>query len=171
MPFPGGTDDLSQTPESFVTPTGPLEIFISGGHEEILTSGSDLAQAAQSSGNRGLPWPKIINGAIKFFNSFRPNALREIAHENVNGNYGAESSKANYSFRYREFMGVGSMPDIYLRRRVTWNNLTPIVWGLRDLDPSQQAQAGELIAFTGTGQVAPTSFTAAGVASLQEELL
>src|ERR1017187_3877190 len=60
----------------------------------VLDSGSslDVAQA-------GSPWPPIINGAIKFFTAWRLNRLREISNHNVNGNYGAQTSQANFGYR------------------------------------------------------------------------
>jgi hypothetical protein len=171
MPIEGGTLDLAAQPDQYVVPSGPLEILITPGQEVILTSGSDLDNTAVSSGPRGLPWPSIINGMIKFFNAWRPNSLRQVHHQNIPGNYGAVTSVANFGFRGREFFGVGSYPQpTPFPWRPTYNNLVPIVWGLRDIDPMQLAQAQELIVY-GPIQVGPNTFEPSGAASLQETLL
>jgi hypothetical protein len=171
MPIVGGTLDTANQPDQYVVPSGPLEILITPGTEVILTSGTDLDNAAQSSGPRGLPWPRIINGMVKFFNSWRPNTLRQVHNQNLNGNYGAITSVANFGFRGREFYGVGSYPQpTPYPWRPMWNNLIPIVWGLRDIDPQQLAQAQELMVF-GPIQTNSSTFEPGGAASLQETLL
>ena len=143
-----------------------------------LTTGSQLNEAAESGKNAkstplgsvssldeaqgDAPWPGIINGAVKFFNSWRPNAFREIANHNVAGNYGARSSVADYGYRNFEFDGYdgglnGKVAGLPMAggggqgpRLPTWNTLLPIIYGLRVENP---ATAGS----TGTGNVVPQS--------------
>lgn len=171
MPIVGGTLDTAAQPDQYVVPSGPLEILITPGQEVILTSGSDFDNTAQSSGPRYLPWPRIINGMVKFFNSWRPNRLRQVYNQNLPGNYGAVTSVANFGFRGREFYGIGSYPQpTPFPWRPMYNNLVPIVWGLRDIDPQQLAQAQELMVY-GPIQVGPNTYEPAGSASLQETLL
>jgi hypothetical protein len=140
-----------------------------------LTSGSSLDKA-----QIGAPWPGIVNGLVKFFNSWRPNAFREVANHNVAGNYGAESSKANFGFLGREFPdGLAGMAmdnaggNHGTPFRPEWNNLVPIIWALR---VANQAPAGSVN--DGSQQigmapqsvvsqyVTPAEFTPTGVASL-----
>ena len=171
MPFYGGTNDLAAKPETYVYPTGPSNYVLTGGQEVILTAGSDLDVAAPSSGNRGLPWSKIIDGAVKFFNSFRPNTLQDVKTVNLPANYGNRTSVANFSFRGREFTGIGSYPGpVPVATRPTYNNLIPIVWGLRDIDPAALSQPGELVRVP-VAQDNSLSFTPGGVASVSETLL
>jgi hypothetical protein len=147
-----------------VTLTGPPTVTITGGSEVILTSGSDLDRTARG------PWPGIIDGAVKFFNSFRPNALREVQTHNIVGNYGAVTSTAMYGFMGREFPGgLAGMPGpIPAGNRPMWNNAPPQLWGLRVIDLNSQAQSTpgyESI------QVGSTTFTPGGSASLSPQLL
>lgn len=178
MPFFGGTKDVAYPAEQYVVPTGPAQVVYLHHNEVILTAGSDLDIAAVSSGNLGNPWPKIIQTYVaRLFKgaAWRPNNLREIANRNIGGNYGAITSVARFSFRGREFGGVGSMPtgspgtwrDC---RHPTYNVAAPIVYGLRDEDPNQKAQLGELTNVE-LIQVAPTGYVPASAASLQEVLL
>lgn len=97
-----------------------------------LGSGSSLDKAQSGSW-----WVPIINGATKFFNSWRPNMFREISTHNVAGNYGAMTSTANFGFLGREFpVSFAGMPDDVIRgNRSEWNNLVPIIWGLRVVNP------------------------------------
>jgi hypothetical protein len=106
-----------------------------------MTGGSSINKARQ-----GAPWPGIINGAIKFFNSWKPNALREISNHNVGGNYGSETGRANFGWRHFEFdpmqaqaLYPGTVPTVH---RPMWNVLVPIVYGLRVLNPAQAGQNG-----------------------------
>lgn len=177
MPFIGGTNDLAQSPESYLVPTGPANIVLQHRNEVILTSGSDLNVTAISSGNLGNPWPKIIATYMRrlFKGSWRPNNLREITNRNINGNYGAKTSVARFSFRGREFDGVGNMPresrgSWRTPKHPTYNVLVPIVYGLRDIDPAQLAQLGELTNVE-VVQVGPVDFQAGSSASLQERIL
>lgn len=180
MPFIGGTNDLAASPEQYLVPTGPANIILIHRNEVILTSGSDLNVTAISSGGLGNPWPKIVGTfmARLFKGSWRPNKLQEIAHHNSPGNYGSHGGSVGYSFRGREFGGVGNMPGANLSlsgnhsnpKRPTYNNLVPIVYGLRDIDPQALAQPGELVQVP-VLPVTPMDYQPAGSASLQEVLL
>ncbi len=131
-----------------------------------LGSGSSLDKAQEGSW-----WVPILNGAIKFFNSWRPNQLREISNHNVAGNYGSVTSSANYGFRSFEF-GTDSLAGLPLCNvrafRPEWNNLVPIIYGMRVINPvaggaaNYQSNPQSVVSqFTN-----PTQFTPAGTASL-----
>lgn len=89
-----------------------------------LTSGSDINHAAVGA------WPTLLDGGAKFWNNgWRKNKLKEVEAHNTPANYGAESSKANWLFRYRAFGGIGNMPGpVPNPYRPTYQNLTPIQW-------------------------------------------
>jgi hypothetical protein len=133
-----------------------------------LASGSSLNKA-----RAGTPWPGIINGAVKFFNSWRPNALREIANHNVPGNYGSITSEAGWYIKGTEFpastsqaLYPGPVPDAW---RPMWNNLVPIIFGLRVLNPNIAGQDGNFQASPQTVAsqfTEPTILTPTGTASL-----
>ena len=178
MPTIGGTN--SSSIDQYLPPSVPSNLMIVHRNEVILTAGSDLNVAAVSSGNRGLPWPHIVGTFMRrlFKGSWRPNDLVEVAHHNTPGNYGSHGGQVGYGFRGREFGGVGNMPGGNLSlsgahsnpNRPTYNNLVPIVYGLRDIDPNQLAQANDLVQI----QVLPVGnvqFVPAQSASLQEQLL
>ena len=183
MPFIGGTNDLAASPEQYLVPTGPRNIIVVHRNEVILTSGSDLNVTAISSGGLGNPWPRIVGTfmARLFKGSWRPNQLREVATRNIGGNYGSHGGEVSYYYKGREFSGVGNMPGVAngaggqmgvwrTSKRPTYNNLVPIVYGLRILDPKQQTHAGELIQIQ-VLPVAPAEFQPASNASLQEVVL
>lgn len=179
MPFIGGTADLSASPEQYLVPTGPANIIVQHRNEVILTSGSDLNVTAISSGGLGNPWPSIIGTFMRrlFKGSWRPNDLQQVSNRNINGNYGSKGGSVGYMFRGREFGGVGNMPGGGSQigswrnpKHPTYNNLVPIVYGLRDIDPQQLAQPGDLIQVQ-TVPVMPMEFSPAASASLQEVLL
>lgn len=132
-----------------------------------LDSGSSLSKSQQ-----GSPWPPIIDGAIKFFVGWRPNAFRQIANHNVSGNYGSKTSLANYGFRGWEFPNAqAGLPDSMVQGNghpPEWNNLVPIIWGLRVLNP---VMGGSSNLTTQPAKVVsqmtrPTDFLQAGTASL-----
>lgn len=183
MPFIGGTNDLAASPEQYLVPTGPRNIIVIHRNEVILTSGSDLNVTAISSGALGNPWPKIIGTFVArlFKGSWRPNELREIAHRNINGNYGSRGGEVKYYSRGREFGGVGNSPGDAdgaggvsgvwrTPKHPTYNNLVPIVYGLRVIDKAQQAQASDLVQIQ-VLPVAPMEYPQASTASLQEVVL
>lgn len=137
-------------------------------------SGSTL-DVAQS----GAPWPGIINGLIKFFNSWRPNNLRQIANHNVAGNYGWRTSMANFGFRAQEFPADnpifgGALAGYPCDAIPTYpwapeyNNLVPIVYGLRVTNPvsnlgNDQTANPQSVTSQFTN---PAEFTPTGTASL-----
>lgn len=179
MPFLGGTNDLSVTPERYVVPTGPANIMVVHRNEVILTSGSDLNTTAVSSGSLGNPWPKILGVFARrlFKGAWQASTLRQPAHVMLDGNYGSEGGKVGYYRRGREFGGIGNMPggnqqmsSHSVPSRPTYNNLVPIVYGLRDVDPRALAQSGDLIQVP-TFPVNGVSFDPAQSASLQEVIL
>jgi hypothetical protein len=170
---PGPIAEYTQ-PYSLTTGSQINEAAEYGAYEAApLTSGSSLDKA-----QKGAPWPGIINGAVKFFNSWRPNALREIANHNVAGNYGSETGRANFGWRHFEFEAFygpngklagypntgGPNPHV-----PEWNNLVPIIYGLRVLNPASAGQTG---LFTSVPQTVasqfttPTQFTPTGTAAL-----
>jgi hypothetical protein len=126
-----------------------------------LTSGSSLNDAAVGA------WPDILDGGSKFRNGgWRPSVLREVSNTNVAGNYGAETSRANFLFRFREFVGIGNHPGpIPSPYRPTFNDLTAISWGLRVANPNTKtnttAQKGPI-----TIQTKPSSWQSSSTASL-----
>lgn len=141
-----------------------------------LAAGSSLDKA-----QGGAPWPGIINGAVKFFNSWRAKKsmqFREIANHNVIGNYGSMTGYANLGFRRGEFDAVlttnggpvalypGTVPNA---KRAMANALVPIVYGLRVLNPVGSGLGTD---FTVQPQsvssqfTEPTQFTPAGTAQL-----
>lgn len=161
-----------------------------------LSAGSDINQAAEggptvaaplSSGSSldkaqgGSPWPGIINGAVKFFNSWRPNALRQIANHNVAGNYGSETGKANLGWRHFEYEAYAGPngkiagypttggPNAFVK---PWNNLVPIIYGLRVLNPALAGTTGDSDQNARVPQsivsqfTTPTQFTPTGTATL-----
>lgn len=70
-----------------------------------LTSGSALNQA-------GSQWPELDDAGQKYWNGgWRKSVLREVSNRNEPGNYGSETSKANFSFRYRAFAGIANYAD------------------------------------------------------------
>lgn len=126
-----------------------------------LTSGSSLDVARQ-----GAPWPEIIDGAYKFFVGWRRNNFRQVFNRNVEGNYGALSSRANYGFKASEYAGVGLTPGpMPVGTRPMYDNLIPILWGLRVVDPMSQAQLSELTNVE-VVQIAPAEYTPPANASL-----
>jgi hypothetical protein len=160
---------------------------------EILTAGSDLDRTAYAdqppitpplpltsdltNPPQGMPWPYIIDGGTKFFNQAQPSSLREVAHHNTPGNYGMIASLTNFLFRGSWVqsdcgnLGVGLYPGtVPNANRPMWNNLIPIVWGLRVTDAKQQAQLADLTLYENI-QVAPMEYTPPGSASLSPQLL
>jgi len=175
---PGPIAEYTQ-PYSLTTGSQINEASEYGPYEAApLTSGSSIDKA-----QGGAPWPGIINGAVKFFNSWRPNALREIANHNISGNYGSETGKANLGWRYFEFDNfvgpngkVAGYPSTGRPNssRPEWNNLVPLIYGLRVVNPNP-AGAGNNTTDTPTSILPqsvvsqftnPTQFTPTGTAAL-----
>lgn len=130
-----------------------------------LGSGSSLDKAQEGSW-----WVKIIDGATKFFMAWRPNTFREIANHNVAGNYGAMTSQANFGFLAREFPdSMAGLPDCNVRgNRPEWNNLVPIIYGLRVVNPVGSLSVNQTVSPQSVVSQFTTSteFTPAGTASL-----
>lgn len=163
------------TPPNALSSGSQLNEATVGGTYKATPIGSgsslDVAQV-------GAPWPNIINGAIKFFNSWRPNAFRQIANHNVAGNYGAQTSLANFGTRHFEFEGFngpqggpiagypGAVSNPYIKH---WNNLVPIIYGLRVVNPAfagSNGQYGTLPQSVVSQFTTPTQFTPTGTATL-----
>ena len=139
-----------------------------------LAAGSSLDKPID-----GMPWPNIINGAVKFFNSWRPNMLREVSNHNVAGNYGSMTGLANFGARGYEFDGydpkgangkVAGYPNTggtgpYVE---PYNTLIPLVYGLRVLNPvAAGAQDNQRVPQSVVSQFTmPTNFTPTGTAVL-----
>ena len=133
-----------------------------------LGSGSSLNKA-----RAGAPWPGIINGATKFFNSWRKNNLREISNHNVIGNYGSNTGIVNFGWRGREFpSGIAGMAITDIKgagHRPEWNTVIPIIYGMRVVNPV----AGGSSNFTAVPQSVVSQmtnsaeFVPTGTASLQ----
>ena len=127
-----------------------------------LTSGSDINEAAIGA------WPSIVpTFTDKLVNGgWRKSTLEEVHTQKVSGNYGGETSKANFLFRFREFVGIadypGPVPNPY---RPTYQNLTAITWGLRVPNPNTKtnttAQKGPI-----SIQTKPSSWQSSSTASL-----
>lgn len=159
------------TPPEALSAGSDLDVYAVGGPYEAspLAAGSSLDKS-----QKGAPWPGIVNGAIKFFNSWRPNALREVANHNVAGNYGSETGRANFGWRSWEFDGftgglIGKYPGPVANAfRPMWNNLPPVIYGLRVLNPVYAgSQNFNVQPQTKVSQFTiPTQFTPTGTASL-----
>ena len=139
-----------------------------------LAAGSSLDKPID-----GMPWPNIINGAVKFFNSWRPNMLREVSNHNVAGNYGSMTGLANFGARGYEFDGYsagklmgGSLAGYPGAEGSPWtptyNTLIPLVYGLRVLNPvAAGAQDNQRVPQSVVSQFTmPTNFTPTGTAVL-----
>lgn len=139
-----------------------------------LAAGSSLDKAQE-----GAPWPGIINGAIKFFNSWHANQYREVSNHNVAGNYGSETGRANMGWRgfeFDNFVGPNGKVAGYPTTgrpnssRKEWNNLVPIIYGLRVVNPANAglANSGGRLPQTVASQFTnPAEFTPTGTASIQ----
>jgi hypothetical protein len=105
----------------------------------VFSAGSQLA-LAQS----GAPWPTQIDSGIKRFTSYRPNGYRQIFAMKVRGNYGANTSTANFAFRHQEYPAsdtyhggqAGYPGPVPTALRPMWDNLLAIIWNLRVLNPT-----------------------------------
>lgn len=135
-------------------------------------SGSQLNRA-----RIGAPWPGIIDGATKFFNSWRPNVLRDVEHHNTIANYGSVTSLANFGFKASQYgpdndYGQGSIGlypgPVPSALRPMWNNLVAIVWGLRVNNPTSGGSLNDTIqaSYTTTTTASPVEFVPSGTASL-----
>lgn len=100
-----------------------------------LTSDAALNNAAIGA------WPDMIDAGYRFDNGgWRASVLKEISTENVPGNYGSVTSTSLFGFRWRAYGGIGNMPGpIPNPYRHTYDDLIPIVWGLRVGNPNTVA--------------------------------
>jgi len=163
-----------------------------------LTAGSQINEAANGGGNAkatplqsgssineaqgGAPWPGIINGAVKFFNSWRPNALRNLANHNVAGNWGSITGLVNFGARGYEFDGYDNpMGGVVAGHPFSggqggaygpeYNTLIPIIYGLRVLNPNLTAAGmpGTTVPNNTVSQFTePTQFSPTGTAILND---
>ena len=128
-----------------------------------LTSTSDINQAAVGA------WPTLIDAGAKFWNGgWRNSKLKEVTNRNLKGNYGSITSQVNYGFRWREFAGIASYPTpVPTPHRPMWNDLIPIVWGLRIPNPNTKtnttAQKGPI-----SIQTKPSTWQGSNTASLND---
>lgn len=160
-------------PDAFTSGSQINQAAVGGPYEATeIGSGSSLNKA-----QAGSWWTSIIDGAIKFFVGWRPNNYREIAHHNVAGNYGSKSSVANYGFlaSFAFPTSGGTSYAGYPNEAIptdpsapTWNNLIPIIYGLRVVNPvaggsfDSTTQAAKVVSqFTES-----VEYTPPGVASL-----
>jgi len=127
-----------------------------------LTSGAAINQAAVGA------WPTLLDGGIKYWNNgWRNSVLKEVSTEKVPGNYGSETSKSNFGFRFRAFAGIGdyATEGIKVPTRKEYNDLVPIQWGQRipnpNIIPMSTAQTGPI-----TIQTKPSTWQGSNTASL-----
>lgn len=114
-------------------------------------------------------WPDIDNDLTnKLVNSgWQPSRLIEVRAENVEGNYGNETSKALFGFVWRAFTGVGNYANEGFSNPYVpeYNELTPISWGLRvpnsNTPTNTTQQKGSI-----TVQTKPATWEGANTASL-----
>lgn len=154
-------------PEALASGSQLNKTAVGGPYEATeLDSGSSLDVA-----QKGSPWPPIIDGAIKFFTGWHRNGFREISNHNVNGNYGSQTGQVNFGWRSFEFGtdSLAGMPVSNVRgNRSEWNNLIPIIFGLKVINPV----AGGSSDYTTIPQSVvsqftnPAQFAPPGVASL-----
>ena len=180
MPFFGDTKDVESAAEWKVFPSGPVDLVITPRRGVILTAGSDLNQFVAPSGDMQNPWPWTFSAAVRrMANNWKALTKRTVEHHNTPANFGGHGSVVKYSFVHREFDdGVGNAPGGYngggalipMPKRPMYNNLVPIVYGIRDVDLTAQAAAAELVQIQ-VLPLGPVDFTTAGNASLQESLL
>jgi hypothetical protein len=141
----------------------PVPVAMAHEPPSDLTSGAAFNQAAIGA------WPTLIDGGAKFWNGgWRPSVLREVHYQNILGNYGGETSKALFGFRFRAFNGIGNLSGtMNVPERHTYNDLIPIAWGLRVSNPNTisntTAQKGPI-----TIQNAPSTWQGSNTASLNK---
>jgi len=157
---------LYSQPEALTTGSQINEAAVGGPYAATeLGSGSSLNKA-----QTGAWWAPLLDAATRLFNSFRPNDLRAGSTHNVGANYGQMSSLADYGFRGMEFAGgVAGMPASSVRgHRPEWNNLVPIIYGLRVLNPvaGGAANYSTYPAATVSQFTRPLQYTPPGVATL-----
>jgi len=114
-------------------------------------------------------WPTILDSLyVKLINKgWQKSTLVEVRAENVEGNYGNETSKALFGFNWRAFIGVGNYANEGFSNPYVpeYNELTPISWGLRvpnsNTPTNTTQQKGSI-----TVQTKPATWEGANTASL-----
>lgn len=106
-----------------------------------LTSGSTLNRPAEG------PWRPLIDASSIDFHdnsAWVPSVLRNPRVVKIEGNYGEVTSTANFNSRFWAFPVTNETPEIGFlpgpipnARRPMWNNLLPVVYGLRVTNPTQ----------------------------------
>jgi hypothetical protein len=140
-------------------------ILFSTPNQLVLTSGSDLNKTADG------PWPSLLNAAYRILLGFRPNGYRGQTSVRIGANYGGDGSEVGWYYRDPEYSGVGNYPGpVPFSKRPTYNVVTPIAYGLRLLDPAQQANPAGLINIP-VGQNKSAVFVPPGNASLSETVI
>lgn len=175
--------------------------FEEGAHGVVLTSGSDLNRTAEG------PWQEILDEAFTYqygiglaeSNPTNP-TLKEVAHENVPGNYGLAGGIPDWYFRdswarvQQDMSGAGggtvvaprmlpvqdapteSIQGLYPIEgarspyRPTYNNLPAADYWQRVIDQGQWAQQQDLFTPPGNNQTS-LEYTPGGSATAQETLL
>lgn len=136
----------------------------------LLTAGSDLDKAIA-----GAPWPALIDGFIKIWTAFRPNSFRDVTPTKEPANYGSLTSLANFGFRHQLYPVGGAWNSqagypgpVPSEKRPMWNNVLPIVWNLRVVNPVAGGSVDSTVqgAYTLQNYKNPTEYTPAGTASL-----
>lgn len=127
------------TPPNALAAGSQLNRVAYGGTARALTTALDSGSSLNRA-QLGAPWPTpIIDPGIQLDHGFKDNDFKNPAHHNTPGNYGAETSQANYGFRKMEFNGqMAGLPDSSIRgngHRPEWNNLIPVVYALRVINP------------------------------------
>lgn len=145
---------------SNVTTAQPVPVANAIEPPSDLTSGSSLNETAFSA------WPRLLDANHKYRGGWVPSVLKEVYNKNIAGNYGLETSKAHFSFRYQAFPELAGspipIPNPYVHE---YNDLVPIVWGQRVPNPNTQpnttAQKGPI-----TIQATPSVWQGSNTASL-----
>lgn len=144
-----------------VPPAQPVPVAFATEPRSDLSSGSDLSQPAWNA------WPNMLDGGFKVLQAWRNSILKDFFKQSVGANYGSESSKALFGFRYRAFTGIGNggqpIPNPYVPE---YNILPAISWHLRVPNPNTQpnttAQKGPI-----TIQTDESYWPGTGTASLK----
>jgi hypothetical protein len=84
-------------------------------------------------------WPELINSSYKFFSpgGWVVSKLKEVSTVKTPANYGSVTSNTGFGFRFRAYDGIANSGiDIPNSKRPTYQNLIPIIWGLRVPNPN-----------------------------------
>lgn len=137
----------------------------------VFSSGSQLALA-----QGGSPWPTQIDSGTKRFTAYRPNSLREIFAMKVLGNYGLNTSQANFGYRHQIYPATdtyngsqaGYPGPVPSAKRPMWDNVLAIVYALRVVNPTASGSLGNVVqaAYSTSSYQNPAEYVPAGTASL-----